>query len=232
MINMNIQPNIANLKRHIQELCQRYDREPDCAHLLAVSKTFPAEDIRQAYQCGQRCFGENYVDEALIKINSLSDLVIEWHYIGPIQSNKTRKIAENFDWVHSLASLKHARRLSDQRPGDKPPLNVCIQINVSHEASKSGLDADEVSGLATEIQQLPGLELRGIMGIPARATDTKAQRQAFAALASIYRHLQDHYANIDTLSMGMSADLEAAIAEGSTMLRIGTAIFGAREVKP
>ena len=231
MTNMNIQSNLANLKRHIQQLCRRYDREADCAQLLAVSKTFPANDIREAYACGQRCFGENYVDEALNKINSLSDLVIEWHYIGPIQSNKTRKIAENFDWVHSLASVKHARRLSEQRPDDRPPLNVCIQVNISHEASKSGLDTDEVTSLAEEIQQLPGLKLRGIMGIPARTSDTASQRQAFAELASIYRQLQDTGEDIDTLSMGMTADLEAAIAEGSTMLRIGTAIFGARESK-
>jgi pyridoxal phosphate enzyme (YggS family) len=226
---MDIQNNLATVKRQIQQLCQRYNRKPESIRLLAVSKTFPGDKIREAHACGQHAFGENYVDEALIKIHSLSDLKIEWHYIGPIQSNKTRKLAENFQWIHSLASLKHARRLSNQRPAGMPPINICLQVNISAEESKSGLELDSVTDLADELQNLPGLQLRGIMGIPAKSTELAQQRQAFSSLASIYRQLQEKHENIDTLSMGMSGDMEAAIAEGSTLLRIGTAIFGARK---
>jgi pyridoxal phosphate enzyme (YggS family) len=228
-MNKDIKTNIAQVKTQIQQFESHHNRPPHSVSLLAVSKTFPAEQIRLAYQSGQIAFGENYIDEALIKINTLSDLDIEWHYIGPIQSNKTRKIAENFQWVHSLASLKHARRLSKQRPTSMPPLNVCIQVNVSGEASKSGIDAQGAETLASELQDLPGLLLRGIMGIPAQTTDINEQRQAFSTLASIYQQLKKTHGSIDTLSMGMSGDMEAAIAEGSTMVRIGTAIFGKRQ---
>ena len=227
-MNTDIKTNLAQVKSQIQQLVEHYGRLPNSVELLAVSKTFPAEQIRLAYESGQIAFGENYVDEALVKINSLSDLDIEWHYIGPIQSNKTRKIAENFLWVHSLASLKHAKRLSTQRPTGMPPINVCIQVNVSGEASKSGVNASEAEILATDLQNLPGLRLRGIMGIPANTTDINEQRQSFSALASVFQKIKKMHNSIDTLSMGMSGDMEAAIAEGSTMVRIGTAIFGKR----
>jgi len=228
-MSTDIHTNLAKVKRQIQQLSEQYNRPSDGVKLLAVSKTFPAEQIRNAYHCGQRAFGENYVDEALSKINALSDLDIEWHYIGPIQSNKTRKIAENFQWLHSLASLKHARRISEQRPANMPPINVCIQVNISDESSKSGVDVDGAKTLAKDLQDLPGLCLRGIMGIPAKSTDLPEQRRAFSSLASVYRQLQTTHTQIDTLSMGMSGDMEAAIAEGSTMVRIGTAIFGLRQ---
>lgn len=227
----DISTNLASVNHKIRQLSDDYNRLPASVDLLAVSKTFPADHIRQAYTAGQRAFGENYVDEALAKINTLSDLDIAWHYIGPIQSNKTRKIAENFHWVHSLASEKHARRLSEQRPVTLPPLNVCIQVNISDESSKSGVDANDAKILAANLQDLPGLRLRGIMGIPAKTASLEEQRRAFSSLASIYRQLQTMYQNVDTLSMGMSGDMEAAIAEGSTMVRIGTAIFGARQAK-
>ena len=228
-MNSEIQNTLENQNKKISLLARQYDRNINDIRLLAVSKTFPASHIRLAYEAGQRAFGENYVDEALEKISSLTGLDIEWHYIGPIQSNKTRKIAANFQWVHSLASIKHARRLSEQKPAELPPINVCIQVNVSEEASKSGVSPDEVATLASQIQNLPGLCLRGIMGIPAPSNDFASQRTAFASLARLYMQLRDAYDHIDTLSMGMSADMEAAIAEGTTMLRIGTAIFGKRD---
>ncbi|NOR41555.1 MAG: YggS family pyridoxal phosphate-dependent enzyme [Gammaproteobacteria bacterium] len=228
-MNTDIKTNLARVISQIQQLAEHHGKLANSIQLLAVSKTFPAEQIRLAYQSGQIAFGENYIDEALVKINTLSDLDIEWHYIGPIQSNKTRKIAENFQWVHSLASLKHAKRLSEQRPTSMPPLNVCIQVNVSGEDSKSGVNAQDAEILASDLQDLPGLLLHGIMGIPAQTTDINEQRQAFSTLASIYQQLKKTYGSIDTLSMGMSGDMEAAIAEGSTMVRIGTAIFGKRQ---
>jgi pyridoxal phosphate enzyme (YggS family) len=224
----DIKSSLKAVNSRIASLAERYGRSPDDIRLLAVSKTFPAEQIQLAYEAGQRAFGENYVDEALSKIETLAGLDIEWHYIGPIQSNKTRKIAEHFDWVHSVASLKHARRLSEQRPADLPPVNVCIQINISGESSKSGIDGSEVAEFASTVSDLPGLRLRGIMGIPAPSTELTAQREAFASLASKYMELKKSHEGIDTLSMGMSGDMEAAIAEGTTMVRIGTAIFGSR----
>jgi len=230
-MNTEIQSNLSEVKNRIQLYAKKHNRQPGDIELLAVSKTFPAEHIRLAYEAGQTMFGENYVDEAVAKINALSDLDIEWHYIGPIQSNKTRKIAENFHWLHSLASLKHAKRLNNQRPSGMPPINTCIQINVSGETSKSGVGVEDAEILASELQHLPGLRLRGIMGIPAPSTDMQEQRQAFSDLAAIYQQLKKTHASIDTLSMGMSADMEAAIAEGSTMVRIGTAIFGKRQKK-
>ena len=227
----DIKNNLENLYERIATLAKQYGRNPDDIRLMAVSKTFPASHVRLAYETGQRTFGENYVDEALEKISALAGLDIDWHYIGPIQSNKTKKIATHFQWVHSLASLKHARRLSDQRPADLTPLNVCIQVNISNEASKSGISADELVNFASQVHDLPRLCLRGIMGIPAPAEDFATQRTAFASLAKLYMQLRDTYDHIDTLSMGMSADMEAAIAEGTTMLRIGTAIFGKRDHK-
>jgi pyridoxal phosphate enzyme (YggS family) len=224
----DIKSNLKNLQQTIALQADQYGRDARDIRLLAVSKTFPARDIQMAHEAGQHAFGENYVSEALEKISSLSGLDIEWHYIGPIQGNKTKKIAENFHWVHSLASPKHARRLSEQRPPDLPPLNVCIQVNISGEANKSGISPDDLHALASQVHDLPRLCLRGIMGIPAPTKNFEMQRQAFASLANLYMQLQQTYDHIDTLSMGMSGDMEAAIAEGTTMVRIGTAIFGLR----
>jgi len=193
--------------------------------LLAVSKTKPASDLREAYAAGLRDFGENYLQEALGKQAELSGLPLIWHFIGPIQSNKTRAIAENFAWVHSVDRLKIAQRLSEQRPADLPPLNICIQVNVSGEASKSGCTPEDLPALAQAISALPNLRLRGLMAIPEPTEDSDEQNAAFAAV----RTLQDQLnLPLDTLSMGMSHDLEAAIAQGATWVRIGTALFGAR----
>jgi pyridoxal phosphate enzyme (YggS family) len=193
--------------------------------LLAVSKTKPASDLREAFSAGLRDFGENYLQEALGKQTELSDLPLIWHFIGPIQSNKTRAIAENFAWVHSVDRLKIAQRLSEQRPADLPPLNVCIQVNVSGEASKSGCAPEDLPALAQAIIALPNLRLRGLMAIPEPTDDSDEQNAAFAAV----RTLQDQLnLPLDTLSMGMSHDLEAAITQGATWVRIGTALFGAR----
>jgi PLP dependent protein len=221
-----IAENIAKVGARIREAAQASQR--DCARigLLAVSKTKPAEAIREAHAAGIRDFGENYLQEALEKQTQLSDLPLIWHFIGPIQSNKTRPIAEHFDWVHSVDRLKIAQRLSDQRPAHLPPLNICLQVNVSGEDSKSGCSPEELSELAKAIVALPNLKLRGLMAIPEPTDDIAAQQAAFARL----RQLRDDLAlDLDTLSMGMSHDLEAAIAEGATWVRIGTALFGARD---
>jgi pyridoxal phosphate enzyme (YggS family) len=196
--------------------------------LLAVSKTFAPDALREAYRAGQMCFAESYVQEALDKIAALQDLPIIWHYIGPIQSNKTRAIAENFTWVHSVDRLKIAERLSEQRPAHLPPLQICLQVNISLEASKSGVLPDETGALAHAIAQLPNLELRGLMTVPAPVEDVPAQRQPFAQLRKLRDQLNQQGLQLDTLSMGMSHDFAAAIAEGATIVRIGTAIFGDR----
>jgi len=193
--------------------------------LLAVSKTFPAAALREAYLAGQRCFAESYLQEALGKIADLHDLAVEWHFIGPIQSNKTRAIAENFAWVHSVDRLKIAERLSAQRPEHLPPLQLCLQVNISGEASKGGVPPGEVGALAEAVARLPNLQLRGLMAIPAPADEVAEQRAGFAQL----RELRDQISlPLDTLSMGMSHDFAAAIAEGATIVRIGSAIFGSR----
>lgn len=200
-------------------------RDPVDIRLVAVSKTFPPERIREAAAAGQFDFGENYVQEALDKIGALADLPLTWHFIGPIQSNKTRALAENFDWVHSVDRLKIAERLSAQRPSDRPPLKVCLQVNVSGEASKSGASPEEVAALAGAVARLPNLRLRGLMAIPEPTDDVDLQRARFRML----RELRDSAGvPLDTLSMGMSDDLESAIAEGATIVRVGRAIFGAR----
>lgn len=221
--------NIAKVGTRIREAAQAAARDPDEVHLLAVSKTQSAEAIRQASAAGQRDFGENYLQEALEKQADLQDLPLTWHFIGPIQSNKTKPIAEHFDWVHSVDRLKIAQRLSDQRPLELPPINVCLQVNVSGEASKSGCEPHEVPELAHAIAALPRLRLRGLMAIPEPTDNPDEQRAAFARLRQLQSELD---LGLDTLSMGMSQDLEAAIAEGATWVRIGTAVFGARAYPP
>ena len=201
--------------------------------LLAVSKTFPAEAVLEAMAAGQHAFGENYLQEALDKIASVAqaqpDAPVEWHFIGPIQSNKTRPIAGAFAWVHTVERLKIAQRLSEQRPPELGLLNICLQVNISGEASKSGASPDELPALAREVAQLPNLRLRGLMAIPEPTTDEAEQRAAFARLRALFDALRADGLELDTLSMGMSGDMAAAIAEGATIVRIGSAIFGARD---
>ncbi|MFI8381442.1 YggS family pyridoxal phosphate-dependent enzyme [Pseudomonas sp. NPDC079086] len=221
-----IAENIAKVGVRIREAAQASQRDCATVGLLAVSKTKPAEAIRQAFAAGTRDFGENYLQEALEKQVELSNLPLTWHFIGPIQSNKTKPIAEHFAWVHSVDRLKIAQRLSDQRPAHLPALNICLQVNVSGEASKSGCNPDELPALAQAVTQLPNLCLRGLMTIPEPTDDPVEQRAAFARLRELQ---QDLNLDLDTLSMGMSHDLEAAIAEGATWVRIGTALFGARD---
>ncbi|MCQ4299043.1 YggS family pyridoxal phosphate-dependent enzyme [Pseudomonas songnenensis] len=221
-----IEKNIAKVAARIREAAQAVDRDPATVGLLAVSKTQPAAAIREAAAAGIRDFGENYLQEALDKQAELSDLPLAWHFIGPIQSNKTKSIAEHFDWVHSVDRLKIAQRLSDQRPAALPPLNICLQVNVSGEASKSGCAPEELPQLAQAVAAMPHLRLRGLMCIPAPSEDPAEQRAAFARLRALRDELP---LTLDTLSMGMSQDLEAAIAEGATWVRIGTALFGARD---
>lgn len=228
----NIADRLQILNCEIEKFVNKYHREPGSVELLAVSKTKPVDLIVDAYRQGIRKFGENYVSEVVEKIEVLKDYTdIEWHYIGPIQSNKTRQLAENVNWIHSIDREKIASRLSEQRPEDKGPLNVLIQVNIDNEASKAGVLLDEVAALAEIIDGLPRLNLRGLMAIPTKTDDLDAQMQAFAKLNHCFTSLKAQYNQVDTLSMGMSGDMEAAIAHGSTMVRIGTAIFGAREKK-
>lgn len=223
--------SLASARERLRRALEDAGRSPTSATLLAVSKTKPAEMLREAWQHGQREFGENYLQEALDKQAALEDLDgIVWHFIGPLQSNKTRAVAEQFAWVHSVDRLKIAKRLSEQRPAALPPLNVCLQVNISREASKSGVLPEDALALAQEIAALPGLALRGLMAIPAPAETLEAQRQPLAALRQLLDELKAALpdAPLDTLSMGMSDDLEAAVLEGATLVRLGTAIFGAR----
>lgn len=224
-----IAENIAKVRERIREAEQACGRPSGGVALLAVSKTKPAAAIREAHAAGLVDFGENYLQEALGKQAELADLALTWHFIGPIQSNKTRPIAEHFHWVHSVDRLKVAERLSAQRPAQLPPLNVCLQVNVSGEASKSGCAPEELPALAAAVAALPNLKLRGLMAIPEPTEDVAAQRAAFARLRELLTALN---LGLDTLSMGMSHDLEAAIAEGATCVRIGTALFGARDYGP
>jgi len=226
--SVNIAENLHQIQRNITEFCQRYNRNPDQVQLLAVSKTKPAADIRAAFAAGQTHFGENYLQEALTKISEINEDSIVWHFIGAIQSNKTRDLAEHFDWVHSVDRLKIARRLSEQRPANMPALNICLEVNISEEASKAGLSLNQLEEMAAEIMPLPNIRLRGLMAIPAKADSLQQQRAIFSQLKQALLKLQIKYPQLDTLSMGMSNDMEAAIAEGSTIVRIGTAIFGAR----
>ncbi|MDH3219129.1 MAG: YggS family pyridoxal phosphate-dependent enzyme [Gammaproteobacteria bacterium] len=224
----NIEKNLNRIREQIVQAATTCGRDPDSILLLAVSKKKPASDIRQAWQLGQKHFGENYLQEALEKMQALGDLDICWHFIGAIQSNKTHSIAESFDWAHCIDRVKVARRLSQQRPAGMDPLNVCIQVNIDHEDSKAGIDLEAVPALAAAIQELPGIRLRGLMTIPAPRETFAEQRVAFAQLAAALADLQRQGIDCDTLSMGMTQDMEAAIAEGSTLVRIGTAIFGER----
>jgi pyridoxal phosphate enzyme (YggS family) len=225
----NIEINLNHIRAQIVEAALACGRDPDSVLLLAVSKRKPAADIRCAWQLGQKDFGENYLQEAQQKMLELKDLDICWHFIGPIQSNKTRNIAEAFDWAHCIDRVKIAQRLSAQRPANLAPLNVCIQVNIDHESSKAGIDLNELPGLAKAIHQLPGIRLRGLMAIPAPRETMLKQRAAFAQLAAAMTSLQQQGIACDTLSMGMTQDMTAAIAEGSTLVRIGTAIFGERD---
>ena len=221
-----IADNIGLVSQRIRAAADAVQRDASSIHLLAVSKTKPAQAVREAYAAGLRDFGENYLQEALGKQADLTDLPLSWHFIGPIQSNKTRAIAENFAWVHSVDRLKIAQRLSEQRPADLPPLNICIQVNVSGEASKSGCTPADLPALATAISALPRLKLRGLMAIPEPTEDRADQDAAFATVRDLQASLN---LALDTLSMGMSHDLESAIAQGATWVRIGTALFGARD---
>ncbi len=223
-----IASNLQAVHQSITRAVHKAQRRVEDVTLLAVSKTFPASAVREAHAAGQRVFGESYVQEALGKIETLRDLTLEWHFIGPIQSNKTRTIAENFAWVHSIDRLKIAERLSAQRPPGLSPLNICIQVNVSGENSKSGVAPDVLQELAQQVARLPRLKLRGLMAIPAPAESLTIQRRPFAYLRELLQQLNAQGMMLDTLSMGMSQDLEAAILEGATIVRIGSAIFGHR----
>ncbi|MFT4767235.1 MAG: pyridoxal phosphate enzyme (YggS family) [Glaciecola sp.] len=229
MNNDSIPANIAKVLQQVSSAVEKYHRHPESVRVMAVSKTQPAEAVRAAANAGLRDFGENYLQDALDKITACSDLGLTWHFIGPIQSNKTRPIAASFDWVHSVDREKVLRRLSEQRDPSLAPLNVCIQVNVSHETSKSGVAPKDLAPLLTLAAELPNLSLRGLMAIPAPSDDFATQKQACDLMAELFRNVQSAYPSMDTLSMGMSADLEAAVAAGSNMLRIGTAIFGARQ---
>ncbi|MGF6769179.1 pyridoxal phosphate enzyme (YggS family) [Paraburkholderia sp. GAS199] len=223
--------NLEAVQQRIALAAQVAGRDARSIQLLAVSKTFPAEDVRAAHAAGQRAFGENYVQESLTKIEALADLrtTIEWHFIGPLQSNKTRTVAENFDWVHSVDRLKIAQRLCEQRPENLPPLNICLQVNISGEASKSGLSVPEAVEVAPQIAALPNLNLRGLMAIPEPGGSIDEQRAPHRQLRELFDRLRNDGLELDTLSMGMSSDLEAAVLEGATIVRVGTAIFGARD---
>ena len=226
---MDISKNgLQAVRSRIADACLLSHRNARDIILVAVSKSVPAEALRGVHMVGQSDFGESYVREALAKMAALADLPLIWHYIGPIQSNKTRAIAENFDWAHSVDRLKIAERLSQQRPHSKDPLNLCIQVNISGEASKSGVAPAEVPALAQAVARLPQVRLRGLMAIPEPTEDRDLSRRRFESLARLHAALQANRLPLDTLSMGMSDDLETAIAAGSTLLRVGTAIFGDR----
>ncbi|MBV9575437.1 MAG: YggS family pyridoxal phosphate-dependent enzyme [Gammaproteobacteria bacterium] len=219
----NMTEQLIKITQQVNDFENKYHREPASVQLLIVSKNQPIEKIAKAFEAGQHAFGESYLQEALPKVAALP--AIEWHFIGPLQSNKTRKIAEHFSWVHSVDSEKIATRLNEQRPPHLPPLNVCIQVNVSEEATKSGLKISEIASLANICMQLPHLRLRGLMTIPRPSHDFAKQREEFHKLLVLWQALRKQYFSLDTLSMGMSNDFEAAIAEGSTLVRIGHAFW-------
>ncbi|MCX7217493.1 MAG: YggS family pyridoxal phosphate-dependent enzyme [Burkholderiales bacterium] len=227
-----ISDNLQVVRADLSACADKFGRDPKEISLLAVSKTFPADAVLEAARNGQVCFGENYLQEAIEKMQELQrlapELQLEWHFIGPIQSNKTRQIAENFSWVHAVDREKIAQRLSDQRPSGLPAINICLQVNISAEQSKSGVEPAQVLPLARAVAVMPGLRLRGLMAVPEASDDMATQRAAFAQLRKLQENLLEQGVPVDTLSMGMSGDMHAAIAEGSTMLRIGSAIFGKR----
>jgi len=223
-----IAENLHRVQARIQSACQAAGRDPTSVRLLAVSKTFDADAVRQAHAAGQTAFGENYIQEGVDKIQALQDLGLEWHCIGPIQSNKTRLVAAHFDWVHSVDRLKTAERLSAQRPTTLAPLQVCIQVNMDGGENKSGVVPDQALALAQAVTALPHLQLRGIMSIPEPYEDEALTRAVHAQAHALWLHLKSQGLSLDTLSMGMTADLEAAVQQGSSMVRVGTAIFGSR----
>jgi len=224
----SIKNNLSDLYNRIRECEKKFNRKSSSVSLLAVTKQQSTDAIAEAINAGQQAFGENYLQEALPKIAFFSEKNIEWHFIGPIQSNKTKKIAENFSWVHSLTSLKVAKRLNDQRPSHLPPLNVCIEVNVSDETTKVGADLNDITALAEYCMSMPKLKLRGLMAIPMAKNIFSEQRAEFHKLTVLYKNLNEKGFMLDTLSMGMSDDWEAAVAEEATMVRIGSAIFGKR----
>lgn len=223
-----IAANLQAVRERIAAAARSAGRDPAAVALLAVSKTWPAACVREAAAAGQRAFGENYVQEGIDKITEIADPGLEWHFIGPLQSNKTRAVAERFAWVHSIDRARIAERLAAQRPAALPPLQVCVQVNVSGEATKSGCAPAETAALCRRVAELPALRLRGLMAIPEASDDVAAQRRPFRRLREIFDELRAAGLPLDTLSMGMSHDLEAAIAEGATVVRVGTAIFGER----
>ena len=227
-MNISVSANLEQVRKRIELACQAAGRPVDVVQLLAVSKTMPAQAVRDAHAAGQLAFGENYIQEGVDKIASLADLPLEWHCIGPIQSNKTKLVAENFAWVHSIDRLKIAERLSAQRPAHMPALQVCLQVNVDGGSNKSGVTPSELLALAQAVAKLPNLQLRGIMTIPEPAENEAAARAVHHQAKDLFDSLQAAGLSVDTLSMGMTGDLEAAIAEGSTCVRVGTAIFGQR----
>jgi pyridoxal phosphate enzyme (YggS family) len=233
MIMSTIANNLQAVDATIVAAINAAGRPRAAVQLLAVSKTFPPEAVLEAIAAGQRAFGENYLQEALDKMDAVARALpgqpVEWHFIGPIQSNKTRPIAAGFAWVHTVERLKIAQRLSEQRPPELGPLNICLQVNISGEASKSGVSADELPGLARQVAQLPNLRLRGLMAIPEPEVDVAKQRAAFGQLRVLAEDLRAEGLDLDTLSMGMSADMAAAIAEGATIVRVGSAVFGSRK---
>lgn len=227
----DIKKRFETISNTLRQAESQANRGPNAVKLLAVSKTWPAEKLRAVADLGQTCFGENYLQEAIEKIQALKDLDLEWHFIGPIQSNKTRDIAALFDWAQSVDRLKIAKRLHQQRPEQLPPLNICIQVNIDNEDTKSGLVEQDIMPLANAIQELDRLKLRGLMIIPARQQNEAAQVETFKRALTLYQSLQARFDDIDTLSMGMTADMNLAIQEGSTMVRIGTALFGQRHTQ-
>ncbi|NKF24040.1 YggS family pyridoxal phosphate-dependent enzyme [Solimonas marina] len=227
----DIAAQLEAVRRRILDAEQRAGRSAGSVALLAVSKTFDAAAVRAAHAAGQQAFGESYVQEALRKREALADLPLVWHFIGPLQSNKTRAVAEHFDWVHGVDREKIAQRLSEQRPTQLPPLQVCVQVNISDEASKSGCAPADAAALCRTVAALPRLQLRGLMAIPAPVDDGNDARAPFQQLHALYEQLRADGLPLDTLSAGMSDDLEAAVAEGSTLVRVGSAIFGARPRK-
>jgi PLP dependent protein len=226
-----IADNLQQVHERIARACADADRDAREVTLLAVSKTFGPEAVREAFDSGQTAFGENYIQEAVEKIALLRPLGLQWHCIGPIQSNKTRLVASHFDWAHTVDRLKTAQRLSEQRPAGMAPLQVCIQVNIDGAASKAGVTPQEVLALAQEVARLPHIAMRGLMTIPEPASDFAAQRAVHLRAKALFDQLRESGLALDTLSMGMTADLEAAIAAGSTMVRVGTAVFGGRPVK-